>query len=99
MPYIRRVSLQPTEMSGFSLIPFFDEHALDDPISPFRRGRLLSPCSEFDAREVQRLRHELGMVGGITHRKDIFEVDMDVQGYKPEDLKICVEGNIMTISG
>lgn len=101
MPSTHRVSFQPQKMSSFSLIPFFVEHALDNPLLPFRRQNLLSSYSEVDriARELERLKRELGMVGGITPRKDIFEVDMDVQGYKPEDLKICVEGNIMTISG
>jgi len=98
MPLTSQPSLPPQEMSAFSLNPFFDDNALYDPLSPFR-GRLFSPYTELDVREVQRLRRELGMVGGITHRRDIFEVDMDVQGYKPEDLNISVEQNIMTISG
>src|SRR6266540_5637713 len=39
------------------------------------------------------------MTGGISHRKDVFEVDLDVQGYRPEDLNICVQDNALTICG
>src|SRR5882724_3026662 len=99
MPSTRRVTLQPSEMSAFSVLPFFDEHSFDTPFLPYRRS--LPSTSDVDrvAREVQRLQRELGMIGGITHRKDVFEVDLDVQGYKPEDLKICVQGNALTICG
>jgi len=75
-------------MSSFSVIPFYDYP-------------LVSPFTEVDriARQVERLRREMGMVGGRTHRTDIFEVDLDVQGYKPQDLKICLQDNTLTISG
>lgn len=81
-------------MSSFSLIPFYDYpfSSLPHPVFPLidRVDRI--------ARQVERL-HRVGMVGGRTHRKDIFEVDLDVQGYKPQDLKICLQDNTLTISG
>src|ERR1043166_3138867 len=90
-----------------SLIPFFEESPFDvsnwdsllrawdssrHPVSPFAEIARV-------AGQVERLRRQLGMVGGVIPRKDIFEVDLDVQGYKPEDLKISVQNNILTVSG
>lgn len=80
-------------MSAFSLLPFHDEHSFDTPFPPL--------TSDVDrlARDVQRLQRELGIIGGITHRKDVFEVYLDVQGYKPENINIEVQDNLLTISG
>jgi len=103
MPSPRRVTLQPSEMSAFSLLPFHDEHSIETPFPPYRRS--IPSISDLDrlAREVQRLHalftDELGIIGGIIDRKDVFEVDLDVRGYKSEDLNIGVQDNILTING
>jgi len=39
------------------------------------------------------------LVGGIANRKDVFAVDLDVEGYKLQDLNITVQDNLLTISG
>jgi HSP20 family molecular chaperone IbpA len=87
-------------MSAFSLIPVFADRPFDDPC-PSSRRRLYYPFTGLDpvARKVDRLERELGMVGGVIPHKDIFEVDLDVQGYKPEDLNICVKDKLLTVSG
>ena len=73
---------------------------MNDPC-PSSLRRLSSPFHEVDIAQMrlERLRRELGEVGGINPRMNIFEVDLDIQGYKPEDLKICVQDNTLTISG
>jgi len=103
MPSTHRVTLKPSEMSAFSVLPFHDEHSFETPFPPYRRRTPSTPNIDSLAMEIERLHtlftHELGMVGGITPRKDIFEVDLDVQGYKPEDLNITVQDNALTICG
>lgn len=89
-------------MAGFSLVPLLEDRdwSLDDPMASSRR-RLAAPFAELNrmARQLERLQREMGMLGGIMPKKDAFEVDLDVQGYKPEDLNITVKDNELTISG
>src|SRR2546425_1088414 len=87
-------------MSAFSLTPALDDHAYDGRCPSFRR-LLATDFTDDDgiAWQVERFQREHGMVGGIIPRKDVFAVDLDVQGYKPEDLHLCVEDNTLTISG
>jgi len=88
-------------MSAFSLIPFLEESPFDVSTYPDSLRHPVSPFVEIArvAGQVERLRRQLGMVGGVNPRKDIFEVDLDVQGYKPEDLNVSVQDNTLTISG
>ena len=83
---------------AFSLVPVYEDHHFHDTC-PASHRRLASPFSEVDhvARQVERLRRELGLVGGVVPLKDLFEVDLDVQGYKPENINI--QDNHLTISG
>jgi len=85
---------------SFSITPFFDERPFPYPYPDLQRHPV-SPFAEI-ARitgQLERLRRQLGMVGGVVPRNDRFEVQLDVQGYKPEDLNVCVQDNILTVSG
>jgi len=109
MPSNRR--LFPAEIPIFSVIPFIDDYPLEDPFGddypledPFPESRraLSSPflgALDRVKRELRILQEELGMIGGIRRRRDVFQVDLDVRGYKPEDLNICVENDTLTICG
>ena len=50
--------------------------------------------------EIEELKKRMKPVNdSIIHRKDGFEVDLDIEGYEPEDVKITVQGNILSITG
>jgi len=44
-------------------------------------------------RELERIR------GDLDSRKDVFEVNVDVQGFQPKDLNVSIEDNVLTIEG
>ena len=92
--------MSAVKMPSFSLVPIYEDHHFRDTC-PSSHRYLFSPFRELDhvARQVDRLQRELGLAGGITNRKDVFAVDLDVEGYKPQDLNITVQDNLLTISG
>ena len=49
--------------------------------------------------EIEELKKKMGVTGRIIPRPDAFQVDMDISGYEPEEVKVTVKGNILTISG
>jgi HSP20 family molecular chaperone IbpA len=49
--------------------------------------------------EIEELTKRMGVTGRIVPRADAFEIDMDISGYEPEEVKVSVKGNILSISG
>lgn len=88
--------IRPTSIK---MSKFLDEIDLDGPLSPFRRCLLFPYIKQADRLPKHDDQLEHGMIGGIIPRKDFFELDLHIDGYKPDDISICVKDNILTISG
>lgn len=49
--------------------------------------------------EIEEMKKKMNVTGRIVPRPDAFEVDMDISGYEPEEVRVTVKGNILTICG
>ena len=57
--------------------------------------RSSSPMNE----TLEQLSKRLGVGERLVPRSDAFEVDLDVAGYAPEEIRVTVKGRILTIEG
>lgn len=87
-------------MPTLSITPFFGERPFLYPYpDPQRHPVSLFAEITHIAGQLERLRRQLGMFIGVIPRSDHFEVELDVPGYKLEDLNVCVQDDTLTISG
>lgn len=65
----------------------------EDTFSGSHDGNLMSE-------EIAELAKKMGVRGQIVEREDAaFEVDLDISGYEPEQIRVTVKGNMLTVSG
>lgn len=91
---------------AYQLIPFFDEPAswaMDLDWDPFtgRRYHRSSPLSELNrmARQLDRLRSDLHVDGGVVLKDNSFGVNLNVDGFQPKDLNVTLKDGVLTVSG
>ena len=90
---------------SFQLIPFFDEPswAMDWETEPWfgRRHPITSSLSQLNrvARQLDRLRSDLHVDGGVVLKDNSFGVNLNVDGFQPKDINVSLQDNVLTISG
>ena len=91
---------------AFQLIPFFDEPswAMDLDVDPWS-GRHVrhhhSPLAELNrlARQMDRLRNDLHVDGGVVLKDNSFGVNLNVDGFQPKDINVSLKDDVLTITG
>lgn len=101
------IATTTSKRQAHKLIPFFDEPAwaMDwdwDPFVPSRRRSYRnSPLAEINrmSRQLDQIRNEMDVDGGVVLKDNSFAVNLDVQGFRPKDLNVTLKDNVLTISG
>lgn len=90
---------------AFQLIPFFDEPeswVMDWDSDPWEcRRRRHNPLSQLNqvARQLDRLRNEMHVDGGVELKDNSFGVNMNVDGFRPNDLNVSLKDGVLTVTG
>lgn len=89
---------------AFQLIPFFDEPAFEwMDVEPMRRRQWQqSPLTQLDrlSRQLHHLQdHMLDSGAEVSLKNDCFNVNLNVDGFKPKDLNVSVKENMLTVTG
>lgn len=102
------IATTTSKRDAHKLIPFFDEPAwaMDWDWDPFVTNRRRtpyrnSPLAEINrmARQLDQMRSEMDVDGGVVLKDNSFAVNLDVQGFRPKDLTVTLKDNVLTISG
>ena len=97
---------------AFQLIPFYDEPSVFDLLEweprVQRRSHCpalmeYSPLGRLDrlSRQLARLQEQVstGLGSEVSLRDNTFNVNLNVDGFKPEALKVSVDGKTLTVTG
>ena len=87
---------------SFQLIPFFDEPswAMDSDVDPWSR-RHVSPFSQLNrvTRQLDRLRSDLHVDGGVVLKDNSYGINLNVDGFQPKDLNVSLKDGVLTVAG
>ena len=97
---------------AFQLIPFYDEPTILDVLEWEPRVQRRSHCPALQeysplgrldrlTRQLARLQDHVnsGLGSEVSLRDNAFNVNLNVDGFKPEGLKVSVKDNMLTVTG
>lgn len=87
---------------AFQLIPFFDEPYDWMDVAPMRRQYQQSPLAQLNrlSRQLHHLQDHMMDAGSeVSMKGDCFNVNLDVDGFKPKDLNVSVKEDMLTVTG
>lgn len=70
-------------------------------MDPWGRRSVRHPMSQLNrmARELDRLRSDLHVDGGVVLKDNSYAINLNVDGFQPKDLNISLQDGVLTVSG